>query len=49
VEGGGGTSGISIPGVDYDLAVPVSLVAENADIVMSDVLDITPVVNFCLF
>ncbi len=49
VEGGGGTSGISIPGVDYDLAVPVSLVAENTDIVMSDVLDITPVVNVCPF
>jgi hypothetical protein len=48
VEGGSSTV-IPTPGVDYDVLVPVSLVARETDLVVPEVLTLTPVAALCGF
>ena len=46
---GGSTSVIPTPGVDYELATPVSLIDRNLDINIDEVLTLKPVGNPCGF
>jgi len=46
---GGSTGAIPTPGVDHDAAAPISLVAKNLDVEMSEVLTLAPIPNLCGF
>lgn len=46
---GGGSGTIPSPGIDHDVIVPVSLIAQNSDVIISDTLTIEPAADICNF
>lgn len=46
---GGSAGTIPTPGIDYDVIVPVSLISQNSDVVVSEVLTPVPAADLCGF